>query len=83
MSILRFCSTLIFFFSIQTAFLVAQNTLAQRLGFQPDDKLLIIHADDLGVAHSENQASILGMKVGLVNSASIMMTCPWVAEIAE
>lgn len=64
--------------SIQT---IAQN-LAQKLGYAEDAKLLIIHADDLGVAHSENQASILGMKIGLVNSASIMMPTPWVTEVA-
>ena len=62
---------------------VAQKTLAQRLGYAPDAKLLIIHADDLGVAHSENKASFLAMKVGNVNSASIMMPTPWVAEVAD
>lgn len=73
-------TTLLFglFLGLQTT---AQN-LAQKLGYPEDAKLLIIHADDLGVAHSENQASILGMKVGMVNSASIMMPTPWVSEIA-
>jgi hypothetical protein len=37
----------------------AQNTtIAERLGYPADAKLLIIHADDLGVTHSENLASI-------------------------
>lgn len=60
----------------------AQNSLAEKLGYDENAKLLIIHADDLGVAHSENKASILGLKIGLVNSASIMMPTPWVAEVA-
>jgi len=60
----------------------AQNTLAEKLGYRADAKLLIIHSDDLGVAHSENFGSILAMKSGMVTSGSIMMPCPWVAEIA-
>ena len=73
---------LLCFFSF-TCSTIAQQSLAAKLGYKPDAKLLIIHADDLGVAHSENIASILAMKIGMVNSASIMMPCPWVSEIAD
>ena len=61
---------------------VGQQSLNAKLGYPEDAKLLIIHGDDLGVAHSKNEASILAMKVGMVNSASIMMPCPWVEEVA-
>lgn len=61
----------------------AQNTtIAERLGYPADAKLLIIHADDLGVTHSENLASISGLESSPVNSASIMVPCPWFPEIA-
>ena len=60
----------------------AQRTLAERLGYERDAKLLIVHADDLGVAHSVNAASTKAMEGGLVNSASIMVPCPWLPEIA-
>lgn len=55
---------------------------AQKLGYPKDSKLLIIHADDLGVSHAENQASINALESGPVNSASIMVPCPWFPEIA-
>ena len=41
-----------------------------------------MHADDLGVAHSVNAASINAFASGLVNSGSIMIPCSWVPEIA-
>jgi predicted glycoside hydrolase/deacetylase ChbG (UPF0249 family) len=58
------------------------KTLAERLGYPKDAKLLIVHADDLGMAHSINAASIKGLESGLVSSASIMIPCPWLPEIA-
>lgn len=60
----------------------AQNTLQERLGYSADAKLLIIHADDLGVIHTVNQATFKAFKEGSVNSASIMAPTPWLAEVA-
>jgi predicted glycoside hydrolase/deacetylase ChbG (UPF0249 family) len=58
------------------------KTLAERLGYPADAKLLIVHADDLGAAHSINRASTKALESGLVSSASIMVPCPWLLEIA-
>lgn len=61
----------------------AQNrSIAERLGYAADAKLLILHADDLGVAHSENTASISALEKSPLNSASIMAPCSWFPEIA-
>src|SRR6201997_4960884 len=62
---------------------VAQTkTIAERLGYPPDSKLLIVHADDLAVAHSEDAASFDALDKNAVTSASVMVPCPWLNEVA-
>jgi hypothetical protein len=54
----------------------AQNKIIQSgnmniikaLGYSEKDKLLIIHADDAGLSHSENMATIQSLKAGPVIS---------------
>jgi predicted glycoside hydrolase/deacetylase ChbG (UPF0249 family) len=58
------------------------TTLAARLGYAADAKLLILHGDDLGVAHSIDAATLDALEHGVVSSASVMMPTPWVTEVA-
>jgi predicted glycoside hydrolase/deacetylase ChbG (UPF0249 family) len=76
------------FAAIAIAFLTATNaagqtkTIAERLGYPADAKLLIVHADDLAVAHSVDVASFGALDKNAVTSASIMVPCPWLTEVA-
>src|ERR1051326_2227349 len=56
---------------------------AQFLGISSDSRLLMIHADDLGMCHSVNRAITTALESGAVNSASLMVPCPCFQEAAE
>ena len=58
------------------------ENLAQKLGYTSSDKLLIIHADDLGLSRSVNKASFEALSKGFISSASVMMPSPFVEEVA-
>jgi hypothetical protein len=58
-------------------------TLAERLGYKSSDRLLIINADDLGITHSANVASIAALEAGTITSTSVMPACPWFPEVAS
>jgi chitin disaccharide deacetylase len=58
------------------------KTIAERLGHPADSKLLILHADDLGAAHSVDVASFDALDKGAISSASIMVPTPWITEVA-
>lgn len=59
------------------------QTLVEKLGYKPSEKVLIVNCDDVGMCHSANLAVIDGMESGLITSGSIMTPCPWFSEIAE
>jgi predicted glycoside hydrolase/deacetylase ChbG (UPF0249 family) len=69
-------------FLVATALPGQTKTIAERLGHPADSKLLILHADDLAVAHSVDAASFDALDKGDVSSASVMVPTPWITEVA-
>lgn len=57
-------------------------SLAQELGYQSEDRLLLINADDYGLCHSVNAAVQQLLTEGAISSATIMMPCGWAREAA-
>ena len=57
--------------------LQGQKTLAEKLGYPKDAKLLIIHADDAGMCNAENMATEKAFDAGAISSTSLMVPCPW------
>jgi chitin disaccharide deacetylase len=60
-----------------------KRTVAERLGYPPESRLLIIHADDYGMLHSVNRATSEALTNHWISSASILVPCPWFPEAAQ
>jgi len=58
-------------------------SLVERLGFSPNDRVLIINCDDFGMCHAHNLATFDALTRGVATSATVMMPCPWVAEVVQ
>jgi len=69
---------------VPAAFAVAQEpTYAERLGWGPEDRVVIFHVDDAGMSHQSNVGAIRSIEEGVATSMSVMMPCGWVPELVE
>lgn len=82
MKFLRYFLVIVFAL-LSTAIMAQEKNLAELLGYAKDAKLLIIHADDMGLSHSVNIATEKAFENKSITSGSIMVPCPWSTEIAE
>lgn len=58
------------------------TSLAERLGFRSDDRVVIINCDDLGSSQAANDGVYRSLRDGLATSASLMVPAPWAREAA-
>ncbi len=62
---------------------VQPNPILKKLGFTQQDRLAIIHADDLGMCHASLVAGAELFEYGLVSSGAVMVPCPWFPAVAD
>jgi predicted glycoside hydrolase/deacetylase ChbG (UPF0249 family) len=59
------------------------NPVLQRLGFRDDDRVVIIHADDVGMCQATLPAFVDLIDFGLVSCGAVMVPCPWFPQVAS
>jgi hypothetical protein len=63
--------------------IMARITLAERLGFAPDERVAVVHVDDLGMCHSANVGGFAALRSGPATCGSLMVPCGWFQEAAD
>ena len=58
------------------------NSILQKLGHAPADRVVIIHADDIGMCQATLPAYDNLLDAGLLSSASTMVPCAWFPAVA-
>jgi len=56
------------------------SSLAEKLGYDADTRLVIITCDNLGLCHAANVAVYESLRSGLATTASLMVPAPWARE---
>jgi len=58
-------------------------TLAERLGLGAEERVAIVHCDDIGMCHAANQGAFEALRRGPATCGSLMVPCPGFPEAAE
>jgi len=58
------------------------RSVAERLGFAADERVAVVHVDDVGMCHAANVGAFEALANGPATCGSVMVPCPWFAEAA-
>lgn len=59
------------------------NPFLKKLGYSDNDRLVIIHTDDIGMCHASVQAFKDLWEFGTITSGAVMVPCPWFPAVAQ
>ena len=59
------------------------NPVLKKLGFSENDRVVIIHTDDIGMCQASVEAFAEMAEFGLISSGAVMVPCPWFLEAAS
>ena len=59
------------------------NPVLKKLGYSETDRLVIIHADDIGMCQASVQAFKDLWSAGSITSGAVMVPCPWFPAAAQ
>jgi hypothetical protein len=68
--------------SVEQVTTLAERPLSERLGHDPEARLVIVNCDDLGLSHAANLGVYEAMRDGAATSASLMVPAPWARDAA-
>jgi predicted glycoside hydrolase/deacetylase ChbG (UPF0249 family) len=57
--------------------MMTPNPVLKKLGLVDDDRLAIIHTDDIGMCQASVEAFADLNEVGIISSGAVMVPCPW------
>jgi predicted glycoside hydrolase/deacetylase ChbG (UPF0249 family) len=61
----------------------SEITLAERLGYSPDQHVVILSCDDLGSCHAANVGVYQALRDGAATCTSLMVPAPWASHAAS
>ncbi|AOV09268.1 polysaccharide deacetylase family protein [Sporosarcina ureilytica] len=59
------------------------NPILKKMGYSKEDKVVVVHADDVGITQSSIDAYLELLDFGTISSGSTMVPCPWFPEVAK